>query len=133
MRHAISKVEGMKDALITFGAEQFIETRMRGAVICNADYHPEGNPDDLAFDWITYKDAQKTLESTLQKAVARTDPATTVLVVVFLLSPSLNSLAIWRKSLQIAPGQLSYLLSLKVNRVKRETVDQEKDMDLKLG
>lgn len=69
VRHAIAKIEGIKDAVVTFGvrcftalelwllthysfqAEQFVETKMRGAVICNVDYRAPGHPDDLAFDW----------------------------------------------------------------------------------
>ncbi|KAB5588008.1 hypothetical protein CTheo_8550 [Ceratobasidium theobromae] len=131
VRHAITKIESIKDAIATFGVEQFVETRMRGAVICNVDYRPKDHPNDLAFDWITYKDAQKTLEPTLQKAITRIDPATAVLVVIFLLSPSMNSLAIWRKSLTIAPGLLDPALTLRVARVKRQTADQEGDMTFK--
>ncbi|CAE6458888.1 unnamed protein product [Rhizoctonia solani] len=131
VRHAIAKIETIKDAVITFGAERFIETKMKGAVVCNVDYHAPDHPDDLAFDWITYKDAQKTLDPTLQKSVVRTDPANTVLVVIFLLSPSLNSLAIWRKSVP-TESRLDRVLAYKIDRVKRETADQEKDMAIKL-
>ncbi|KAH7337584.1 hypothetical protein B0J17DRAFT_431633 [Rhizoctonia solani] len=124
---------------------------MKGAVVCNVDYHAPGHPDDLAFDWyvtlpcgcphqikfsnlfhrITYKDAQKTLDSTLQKSVTRTDPANAVLVVIFLLSPSLNSLAIWRKSVPI-DSRLDRVLAYRIERVKRETAGQEKDMAIRL-
>ncbi|KAF8685166.1 hypothetical protein RHS04_00957 [Rhizoctonia solani] len=134
VRHAIQKIERIKEAVITFGvrAEQFVDTKMKGAVICNVDYRSPNHPEDLAFDWITYKDAQKTLDSTLQKSVTRTDPTNTVLVVIFLLSPSLNSLAIWRKSLSIDPTKFDRVLAYRVNKVKRETADQEKDMVIKL-
>jgi hypothetical protein len=123
---------------------------MKGAVICNVDYNPPNHPDDLAFDWyagstiiecgvmlnpphrITYKDAQKSLDSTLQKSITRTDPANTVLVVIFLLSPSLNSLAIWRKSLAIDHAKFDRVLAYKVDKVKRETAEREKDMTIRL-
>ncbi|CAE6417976.1 unnamed protein product [Rhizoctonia solani] len=131
VRHAIAKIESIKDSVILFGAEQFVETKMKGAVVCNVDYHAPGHPDDLAFDWITYKDAQKTLDPTLQKSVTRTDPASAVLVVIFLLSPSLNSLAIWRKSVPI-DSTLDRVLAYRVERVKREIAGQEKDMAIRL-
>ncbi|KDN47589.1 hypothetical protein RSAG8_03379, partial [Rhizoctonia solani AG-8 WAC10335] len=131
VRHTIAKIESIKDAVVAFGAEQFVETKMKGAVVCNVDYRLPDHPDDLAFDWITYKDAQKTLDSTLQKSIVRTDPANTVLVVIFLLSPSLNSLAIWRKSVPTG-SRVDRVLAYKVERVKRETADQEKDMAIKL-
>ncbi|CAE6429391.1 unnamed protein product [Rhizoctonia solani] len=131
VRHTIVKIESMKDAVVAFGAEQFVETKMKGAVICNVDYRQPDHPDDLAFDWITYKDAQKTLDPTLQKSITRNDPANAVLVVIFLLSPSLNSLAIWRKSVPMNP-KVDRVLAYKVERVKRETAGQEKDMAIKL-
>lgn len=81
---------------------------------------------------ITYKDAQKSLDPTLQKSITRTDPASTVLVVIFLLSPSLNSLAIWRKSVAIDSMKLDRVLAYKVDKVKRETADREKDMAIRL-
>ncbi|CAE6435439.1 unnamed protein product [Rhizoctonia solani] len=132
VRHAITKIEKLKEAVVTFGAEKFVDTRMKGAVICNVDYNPPNHPDDLAFDWITYKDAQKSLDSTLQKSITRTDPANTVLVVIFLLSPSLNSLAIWRKSLAIDHAKFDRVLAYKVDKVKRETAEREKDMTIRL-
>ncbi|KAJ1299279.1 hypothetical protein OPQ81_005345 [Rhizoctonia solani] len=132
VRHAITKIESMKDAVVTFGAEQFVETKMKGAIICNVDYRSPGHPDDLAFDWITYKDAQKTLDPTLQKSVIRTDPASAVLVVIFLLSPSLNSLAIWRKSVAIDPTKFDRVLAYRVEKTKRETSNREKDMTIRL-
>ncbi|KAG8711827.1 hypothetical protein FRC11_001731 [Ceratobasidium sp. 423] len=131
VRHAIAKIESIKSAVVTFGAEQFVETKMKGAVICNVDYRPPGHPDDLAFDWITYKDAQKSLDPTLQKSVIRTDPATAVLVVIFLLSPSLNSLAIWRKSVP-TDSRLDRNLAYKIEKMKREMADREKDMAVRL-
>ncbi|CAE6479141.1 unnamed protein product [Rhizoctonia solani] len=131
VRHTIVNIESIKDAVVTFGAEQFVETKMKGAVICNVDYRRPDHPDDLAFDWITYKDAQKTLDPTLQKSITRNDPANAVLVVIFLLSPSLNSLAIWRKSVPMN-SNVDRVLAYKVERVKRETAGQEKDMAIRL-
>ncbi|QRV84932.1 hypothetical protein RhiJN_12948 [Ceratobasidium sp. AG-Ba] len=129
---AVSKIEGMKDKLILFGAERFVQGRMRGAVMCNIDYRPPGHPDELAFDWITFKDAQKTLEPVLQKAILQTDPATSVLVVVFLLSPSLNSLAIWRKCVPIPSGFLDQREVYEIERVKREIAATEKGYVVKV-
>ncbi|KAG9090575.1 hypothetical protein FS749_000447 [Ceratobasidium sp. UAMH 11750] len=129
---AIRKIEGMKDRLIVFGAEQFVQGRVRGAVMCNVDYHPPGHPDELSFDWITLKDAQKTLEPVLQKAIIQTDPATSILVIVFLLSSSLNSLAIWRKCVPIPPGLLDRRLLYEVERVKRDIAPTERETVIKV-
>ncbi|KAG8744537.1 hypothetical protein FRC10_009989 [Ceratobasidium sp. 414] len=129
---AVGKIEGIKERLIVFGAEQFVQSRIRGAIMCNVDYHPPGYPSELAFDWITLKDAQKTLEPVLQKAIIQSDPATSVLVIVFLLSSSLNSLAIWRKCVPIPPGLLDRRLLHEVERVKREIAPTERETVIKV-
>ncbi|KAF8752350.1 hypothetical protein RHS01_07926 [Rhizoctonia solani] len=131
-------------------AEQFVDTKMKGAVICNVDYRSPNHPEDLAFDWyveylvisprihnecVVQDHIQRCSKDTRfdpSKIVTRTDPTNTVLVVIFLLSPSLNSLAIWRKSLSIDPTKFDRVLAYRVNKVKRETADQEKDMVIKL-
>ncbi|KAG8726291.1 hypothetical protein FRC12_023535 [Ceratobasidium sp. 428] len=100
--------------------------------MCNIDYHPPGYPNELAFDWITLKDAQKTLEPVLQKAIIQTDPATSVLVIVFLLSSSLNSLAIWRKCISIPPGLLDRRQLHEVEKAKREITATDRETVIKV-
>ncbi|KAG9093431.1 hypothetical protein FRC07_011468, partial [Ceratobasidium sp. 392] len=129
---AVGKIEGMKENLILFGAEQFVLGRTRGAIMCNVDYHPPGNPNELAFDWITFKDAQKSLEPVLQKAIMQIDPATSVLIIVFLLSPSLNSLAMWRKCVPIPPGFLDRRELHEIEKVKRAIAATDKEAVIKV-
>lgn len=80
---------------------------------------------------ITFHDAQKTLEPTLQKAIMRSDPSISVVVIVFLLSPSLNSLAIWRKSISGVPKRIG--LAREVETMKRRLADVERGMTVRTG
>ena len=84
--------------------QRFLETRQRGALIANADYRlpsVTGTYSQPAFDWITLPELQSTLDSTLQSSVTLYDPAFQVIVFVFLLSPSGNSMAVWRRKLNV--------------------------------
>lgn len=93
--------------MLTFAHHQlqrFLETRQRGALIANADYRAPsvtGAGSQPAFDWITLPELQNTLDSTLQSSVTLYDPAFQVIVFVFLLSPSGNSMAVWRRKLNV--------------------------------
>ena len=84
--------------------QRFLETRERGALFANADFRAPsvtGTLSQPAFDWITLTDLQNTLDSTLQSSVTLYDPAFQVVVFVFLLSPSGNSMAVWRRRLDV--------------------------------
>ena len=77
---------------------------MRGALIANADMRDTSTGHaQPAFDWITLPDVQDTLDKNLQRYVVCYRPATTVLVFVFLLSRTGNSLAIWLRKIHIPP------------------------------
>jgi hypothetical protein len=89
--------------LCTIGLHEFLKTGKRGALIVNADYRPDDHPDQPAFDWIDFDDAQNTRDKVLQESIATYDPLVHVLVFVFLLSKSGNSLGIWRRKLAIPP------------------------------
>jgi len=54
-----------------------------------------------AFDWMTFDQLQATRDQTIQESVAYYDPAIHVIVFVFLLSPSGNSMAMWRRKLNV--------------------------------
>lgn len=74
----------------------------------NADYRPPHSPEP-AFDWVTYPELQKSKDRTLQESVAFYDPSVKVVVFVFLPSKSGNSLAIWRRKIEVPSGvRLAY-------------------------
>ena len=80
---------------------KFLETHQRGALFVNADYAPPESPHEPAFDWLTIDQLGDTLDKILQESVALYDPAKLVIVFIFLLSKSGNSMAIWRRKIPI--------------------------------
>ena len=80
---------------------QFLETHGRGALFVNADYVPPQSPYEPAFDWVTIDELKETLDKILQESVALYDPAKQVIVFIFLLSKSGNSMAIWRRKIPV--------------------------------
>ncbi|THG94412.1 hypothetical protein EW026_g7056 [Hermanssonia centrifuga] len=97
-------VLGTADTLAIVGLQKFLETRQRGALFTNADFRvpsAAGAPIQPAFDWINLRQLSPTLDRKLQKSVICYNPATHVVVFVFLLSKSGNSMAIWRKKVAI--------------------------------
>lgn len=80
--------------------QKFLQTGERGALITNADYRV-GTPAQPAFDWINMAQLQLTLDRILQESVALYDPSMQVIVFVFLLSNSGNSMAVWRRKLPV--------------------------------
>jgi len=80
--------------------EKFLETHKRGALLVNADYMPPHHHEP-AFDWVTIDQLTDTLDKILQESVALYDPAKQVIVFIFLLSKSGNSMAIWRRKIPV--------------------------------
>lgn len=78
-----------------------MQSRERGALVVNADFRPTKNPNEPAFDWLTFDDLQPTMDKVLQESVAYYDPAVQVIVFVFLPSQSGNSMAIWRRKIPV--------------------------------
>ncbi|CAE6401687.1 unnamed protein product [Rhizoctonia solani] len=72
----------------------------RGAFFCNVDRNANSSR-ALEVDWITFRDTQKTRDKTLQREVLRNEPALSVLVYVFRISPNKRSVAIWRRKIDI--------------------------------
>ncbi|KAH9899851.1 hypothetical protein C8Q73DRAFT_681273 [Cubamyces lactineus] len=93
------------NGLATIGLQRFLETQEKGALFFNADYRvpapTPGAPPQPAYDYITLDKLQRTLDATLQESVSLYDPAFQVIVFVFLLSPSGNSMALWRRKLNV--------------------------------
>lgn len=67
----------------------------------NADYAPPQSPHEPAFDWVPIDELEDTLDKILQESVALYDPAKQVIVFIFLLSKSGNSMAVWRKKIPV--------------------------------
>ena len=97
---------------------KFLETGERGALITNVEYRAKKSPQEPAFDYLTWPQANQTFDRILQQSLAYYDPGKQVLVFVFLLSRSGNSVrcfanyhymqstylikvAIWRRKLAI--------------------------------
>ncbi|PVG03604.1 hypothetical protein CPB86DRAFT_694901 [Serendipita vermifera] len=96
-------VDQMAPELAMLAMHKFLNTQKRGALISNATYRPASTPDEPAFDWITFEQSRGTLDATFQEGIAKYDPLTTAIVYVFLLSPSGNSMGIWKRKLIIPP------------------------------
>lgn len=79
----------------------FLRTQQRGALIANVDFRAKKNPNAPAFDWVTFDDVVDTHDKILQESIAFYEPDNQVLVFVFLLSRSGNSLAMWRRKLAV--------------------------------
>ena len=70
-----------------------------------------------AFDWVTMSQLRATLDLILQESVALYDPAAQVIIFVFLLSPSGNSMAVWRRKLAI-PEALRFAHEQEIDETK---------------
>jgi len=79
----------------------FLQSQQRGALIANAYYRDPGALDEPCFDWITFDDVVDTHDKILQESMAFYSPESQVLVFVFLLSHTGNSMAMWRRKLDI--------------------------------
>lgn len=89
--------------------DKFLQSRERGALFVNADYQPEKNPNQPAFDWITFDDLQQTRDKTIQESVVSYNPALQVVVFVFLPSKTGNSVAMWRRKINV-PNNMRLML-----------------------
>lgn len=80
---------------------KFLQTQERGALFINTVFRMQQFPQDPAIDWLTFNQLQGTMDKTLQESVAFYDPARLVIVFVYLPSQSGNSVAIWRKKVNV--------------------------------
>jgi len=96
-------VGAMSPGLAAMGLQKFLHEGQRGALIANADFRigAHGYPSQPAFDWISIDALQPTLDRIFQESVVCYNPAFQVVVFVFLLSRSGNSMAVWRKKVPI--------------------------------
>ncbi|KIL68276.1 hypothetical protein M378DRAFT_185292 [Amanita muscaria Koide BX008] len=101
VRAAFTWVQDMAYGLATLGLHKYLQHRERGALFINADYRPPDRPEDFAVDYLPFDDLQHSRDQTLQVSVISYNPATTVIVFVFLPSKTGNSIAIWRRKLLV--------------------------------
>ena len=79
--------------------QKFLDEGQRGALFTNAAIRVEnGQP---IFDWLPIDRVRLTLDRIMQESVIAYNPMLHVVVFVFLLSDSRNSMAIWRKKVPI--------------------------------
>lgn len=112
----ISWVQTVNYALGSYGLHRFLQSQERGALFVNADYRSPKNPNEPAFDWLTFDQLQKTRDKILQESVAFYDPAAQVIVFIFLPSPSGNSVAVWRRRINV-PNNIRLMLQDEINLV----------------
>jgi hypothetical protein len=94
-------------------------------LFANADYGPDKQVNQPAFDWLTFDRLQATRDRILQESVAFYDPAVQVIVFVFLPSKSGNSMAIWRRKLKV-PNNLRLAYQYEIG-LAMATLRKDKD------
>jgi len=102
VQSALQWIQAMSEGVGALGLQKFLQTGERGALFVNADFRSIQSPKEPAFDWLPLGHLKDTLDKILQESVAFYDPATQVIVFVFLLSKSGNSMAIWRRKIPVA-------------------------------
>ncbi|KAG6832905.1 hypothetical protein H0H92_004789 [Tricholoma furcatifolium] len=97
----IGWIMAMESYLAVFGLLKFLETKERGALFVNVNFRLEEYPSVPAFDWLTYDQVQLSTDRILQHSILACDPANQTLVFIYLLSWTGNSVAMWRRKLQV--------------------------------
>lgn len=80
---------------------KFLETKELGALFVNVTFRLNNYPDKPVFDWLGYKQVQVSADQILQGSILATDPADQTVIFVYLLSRTGNSVAMWRRKLQV--------------------------------
>ncbi|KAG5729724.1 hypothetical protein E4T56_gene1065 [Termitomyces sp. T112] len=94
-------IQQMESFLALLGLLKFLETKERGALFVNVTFRLKEYPDKPAFDWLRYDQVQASTDRILQHSILATDPAQQTIVFVYLLSRTGNSVAMWRRKLQV--------------------------------
>ncbi|KAF9534908.1 hypothetical protein CPB83DRAFT_755141 [Crepidotus variabilis] len=94
-------VQKMSFNLGTYGLLKFLENRERGGLFVNAAFRMRQHPQEPAFDFLTFDQLQATMDKTLQESVAFYDPSEFAMVFIFLPSQTGNSVAIWRRKINV--------------------------------
>ncbi|KAF8974634.1 hypothetical protein BDZ97DRAFT_1774637 [Flammula alnicola] len=118
-------VQKMSFNLGTYGLIKFLESRERGALFVNALFRMHQHPNEPAFDWLTFNQLQGTMDKVLQESVAFYDPARLVIIFVYLPSQTGNSVAIWRRKINV-PDNARLKYQPEINAVVK-TLRSEKE------
>ncbi|KAG9104907.1 hypothetical protein FRC07_009684 [Ceratobasidium sp. 392] len=70
VRNRIKGVDAMSRELALYGLDQYLAHGIKGAVMTNAGYHVPEWPESPSYDWITFNDARRTGDKTLQESIA---------------------------------------------------------------
>lgn len=120
----LARLERTPDSVANLGFVKFLETRSRGALMVNLNHIADSDAEFPEADWLTFAQAQKTFDYTLQESIATYDPAVKTLVFVFLLSRTKNSLGIWRRQFPVPESTREVYGSL-LQEVKNELANKE--------
>lgn len=83
-------------------------------MFANAAYRSPSNPNEPAFDWLIFDKLQKTNDKILQESVINYEPEKQTIIFVFLPSPTGNSVAIWRRKINV-PNNIRLMLQAQVS------------------
>ncbi|KAF5393778.1 hypothetical protein D9757_000242 [Collybiopsis confluens] len=110
----LSWIQTVSYSLGSYGLHRFLQSRERGALITNADYRIPDGKNEPAFDWLTFDQLRETRDKTLQESVAFYNPAAQVVIFIFLPSPSGNSVAMWRRRINV-PNNTRLMLQAEIS------------------
>lgn len=134
VRNTIAWMHSLAHDIAHLGLLHFLRSKERGALFANAD-HREREEGDFGLDWLTYSELQHTLDQTLQECDANYDPGEMVIVFIFLLSKTGNSMAIWRRKIAVPPDlkakYASEVSALKAS-LRKESIHVDR-LDSELG
>ena len=88
MKSFLEWIDKVRWGLASLGLHKFLETKARGALIFNINGRLSNSPQTPAVDWITFSDAQRTLDAQLQQFISTYNPMEHVLVFAFRVMPS---------------------------------------------
>ncbi|KAF8528359.1 hypothetical protein BU17DRAFT_38156, partial [Hysterangium stoloniferum] len=94
-------IQAMGHSLAILGVNKFIQSECRGALFVNADSRNWQSAEEPSVDWLSFEEVVSTYDHTLQESLAFYEPENQVLVFVLLLSPSGNSVAMWRRKIEV--------------------------------
>lgn len=105
-------------------------TGKRGIFVSNTEFqYPKPSQPGFAdpcFDWLTIDELHVTHDQTLQESLICYNPREQVVIVVFLLSKSGNSMALWRRKVPLT-DELKKLYSKEIEDVMKVLDGQPRD------
>ncbi|QRV95880.1 Asp domain protein [Ceratobasidium sp. AG-Ba] len=120
---------GVQEDLARIGVDRYLQTE-RGALFCNASY--TAGTEQLAVDWVTFRDTQMTRDKLLQQDVLANDPAVSVLLYVFRLASDKRWVALWRQRI-IIPSRVVASRTSAISSHKGFLVERERGYVIKIS